>query len=155
MHITIIAIGQKEPAWVNTAVEDYLARFPKNFSVELRELKTEPRAGQSAEKLMALEAERIRKSIPADNRVVVLDERGRDMSTVEFARKLGLWKDQSQDVTFLIGGPDGLDAQLKARADFTMRLSSMTLPHAIARVLVCEQIYRVWSMMNNHPYHRA
>ncbi len=155
MHITIIAVGQREASWVNEAVKDYLARFPKTFTVELRELKTEPRAGQTPQKLMALEAARITKSIPADDFVVVLDERGKDLTTVEFAKKISTWKNDSRNVTFIIGGPDGLDANLKAKANFSMRLSSMTLPHAIARVLLAEQIYRAWSLLNNHPYHRA
>ena len=155
MRITIIAVGQREVSWVNEAVRDYLVRFPKNFTVELRELKTEPRTGQTPQKLMALEASRISKSIPTGDFVVVLDEHGKDLTTVEFAKKISTWKNDSRNVTFIIGGPDGLDANLKAKANFSMRLSSMTLPHAIARVLLAEQIYRAWSLLNNHPYHRA
>ncbi len=155
MHITVIAVGQREAPWVNTAVKDYLARFPKNFSVELRELKTEPRAGQTAQKLMELEAKRIEKSLDPDDFVVVLDERGKDLTTMEFAQKLSDWQSQSRNVSFIIGGPDGLDAQFKKSADFSIRLSSMTLPHAVARILLCEQLYRAWSVLNNHPYHRA
>ena len=131
MRLTVLAVGQREDPWVNTAVKDYLARFPKGFTVELRELKTEPRAGQTPQKLM------------------------QDLTTVEFADRIARWKDDARNVTFVIGGPDGLDAAFKKKADFSMRLSSMTLPHAIARVLLCEQLYRAWSILNNHPYHRA
>lgn len=155
MRLTVLAVGQREDPWVNTAVKDYLARFPKGFTVELRELKTEPRAGQTPQKLMQAEARRIEKSLDSDDVLVVLDERGRDLTTVEFADRIARWKDDARNVTFVIGGPDGLDAAFKTKADFSMRLSSMTLPHAIARVLLCEQLYRAWSILNNHPYHRA
>ncbi len=155
MRITVVAVGQREASWVNTAVNDYLTRFPKGFTVQLRELKTEPRAGQSALKLMLSEAKRIEKSVDPDDFLVVLDERGRDLTTVEFAKRIAQWKDESRNVTFVIGGPDGLDETFKKRADFSIRLSSMTLPHALARVLLCEQLYRAWSILNNHPYHRA
>jgi 23S rRNA (pseudouridine1915-N3)-methyltransferase len=104
---------------------------------------------------MALEAERIRKAIPHGDIVVALDEHGRDLTTMDFAKKLGGWKDEGTGVTFLIGGADGLDKSLKDSCRLMMRISSMTLPHAFARVLLCEQIYRAWSILNNHPYHRA
>jgi len=155
MRITILAVGQHEPAWANSAVKDYLSRFPKGFTVELHEIKTEPRAGQPVSRLMTLEAERLRKAIPAGDLLVVLDEHGKDITTADFAKRIENWKDEAQSVTFVIGGPDGLDAELKRSAQLMLRLSSMTLPHALARVLLCEQIYRAWSIINKHPYHRA
>ena len=155
MRVTIVAVGMREPGWADTAVADYLARFPRDFTVSLKEVKAEPRAGQPAEKLMALEAARIRKAIPHGDIVIALDERGRDLTTVDFAQRIRGWMNEGCGVTFLIGGPDGLDAQLKKEARMMMRLSSLTLPHAFARVMICEQIYRAWSILNNHPYHRA
>ncbi len=155
MHITVVAVGLRQPSWADEAVKDYLSRFPKDFTVTVKEVKAEPRAGQPAAKLMELEAERIRKAIPAGDIVVAMDERGRDFTTMDFAKKVEGWKNEGCGVTFLIGGADGLDPDLKKGCRMMLRLSSMTLPHAFARVMLVEQIYRVWSILNNHPYHRA
>ncbi len=155
MRITIAAVGQKLPVWAQTAIDDYLARFPRDFTVCVKEIKAEPRAGQPAAKIMALEAQRIEKAIPTGDIVVAMDEHGHDLTTVQFAKKLESWQQQSQGITFLIGGADGLNAELKKKSRMLMRLSSMTLPHAFARILLAEQIYRAWSILHNHPYHRA
>ncbi len=155
MHITVVAVGLRQPGWADEAVKDYLGRFPKDFTVTVKEVKAEPRAGQPAAKLMELEAERIRKAIPAGDIVVAMDERGRDFTTMDFAKKVEGWKNEGCGVTFLLGGADGLDPDLKKGCRMMLRLSSMTLPHAFARVMLVEQIYRVWSILNNHPYHRA
>ena len=155
MHITVVAVGLRQPAWADEAVRDYLGRFPKDFTVVVKEVKAEPRAGQPAAKLMQLEAERIRKAIPAGDIVVAMDEHGRDFTTMDFAKKVDGWKNEGCGVTFLSGGADGLDPELKKGCRMMLRLSSMTLPHAFARVMLVEQIYRVWSILNNHPYHRV
>ena len=155
MHITVVAVGLRQPAWADEAVRDYLGRFPKDFTVVVKEVKAEPRAGQPAAKLMQLEAERIRKAIPAGDIVVAMDEHGRDFTTMDFAKKVDGWKNEGCGVTFLIGGADGLDPELKRGCRMMLRLSSMTLPHAFARVMLVEQIYRAWSILNNHPYHRV
>ena len=155
MHITVVAVGLRQPAWADEAVRDYLGRFPKDFTVVVKEGKAEPRAGQPAAKLMQLEAERIRKAIPAGDIVVAMDEHGRDFTTMDFAKKVDGWKNEGCGVTFLIGGADGLDPELKKGCRMMLRLSSMTLPHAFARVMLVEQIYRAWSILNNHPYHRV
>ena len=155
MRITVVAVGLRQPEWADAAVKDYLARFPKDFAVTVKEVKAEPRNGQTAAKLMAAEAERIVKAIPAGDIVVALDEHGRDLTTMDFAAKIKSWQNEGCGVTFLIGGADGLDPQIKKSARMMLRISSMTLPHAFARVLLCEQIYRAWSILHNHPYHRA
>lgn len=155
MHITVVAVGLRQPAWADEAVRDYLGRFPKDFTVVVKEVKAEPRAGQPAAKLMQLEAERLRKTIPAGDIVVAMDEHGRDFTTMDFAKKVDGWKNEGCGVTFLIGGADGLDPELKKGCRMMLRLSSMTLPHAFARVMLVEQIYRAWSILNNHPYHRV
>ena len=155
MHITVVAVGLRQPAWADEAVRDYLGRFPKDFTVVVKEVKAEPRAGQPAAKLMQLEAERLRKAIPAGDIVVAMDEHGRDFTTMDFAKKVDGWKNEGCGVTFLIGGADGLDPELKKGCRMILRLSSMTLPHAFARVMLVEQIYRAWSILNNHPYHRV
>jgi 23S rRNA (pseudouridine1915-N3)-methyltransferase len=155
MRIAIVAVGTRQPAWAEAAVEDYLARFPSDFSVELKAVKAETRAGQAAGKLAAAEAQRLRAAVPAGHLVVALDERGQDWSTAQFAAALGRWRDAGEHLAFLIGGADGLDAGLKREARSLLRLSSMTLPHALARVLLAEQLYRAWSLLAGHPYHRA
>ena len=155
MKITVVAVGQRQPAWADQAVADYLARFPADFSVALKEIKPEPRNGAPVERLLAGEAGRLRAALPAGSLVVALDERGKDWTTAQLAEAIGRWRDASEHVSFVIGGPDGLAADFKRSARVLLRLSSMTLPHALARVLLAEQLYRAWSMLAGHPYHRA
>lgn len=158
MRITIVAVGQRQPAWAQAAVTDYLTRFPADFKVDLKEVKAEARSGKGNEpvqRLMAAEATRIRAAVPSDGRIVALDERGADWTTQKLAATLGRWRDEGAHPVFVIGGPDGLDVGFRQAAHTQLRLSSMTLPHALARVLLAEQLYRAWSMLVNHPYHRA
>jgi 23S rRNA (pseudouridine1915-N3)-methyltransferase len=155
LKISIVAVGQRQPAWADQAVADYLARFPADFSVTLKEVKPEPRSGAPVERLLASEAVRLRAAIPPGSVVVALDERGKDWTTAELAEAIGKWRDAAEPVTFVIGGPDGLAAEFKRSARLLLRLSSMTLPHALARVLLAEQLYRAWSLLAGHPYHRA
>ncbi|MBP3438723.1 MAG: 23S rRNA (pseudouridine(1915)-N(3))-methyltransferase RlmH [Sutterella sp.] len=155
MQTRIIAVGQRIADWAQTAVGDYLSRFPRDFRVELKEIRTEPRAGQTPAKLMAAEAERILAAVEPDDFVVVLDEHGKDMTTMELAKQFARWRADGENPVFIIGGPDGLAPEVKAAAHMTLRLSAMTLPHAFARVLLSEQIYRAWSILAKHPYHRA
>ena len=161
MQIRILAVGQRAPRWVDEAVDDYLKRFPRELSVELLAVRTETRTGDPTRRteaatatLMAREAERLRARIPPRARVVVLDEHGDDLRTTALARRLRGWQQAGDPVAILIGGPDGLDAGLKAEAAERIRFSSLTLPHALVRVLVAEQLYRAWSINANHPYHR-
>ncbi len=155
MKVTIVAVDLRNPAWATEAADDYLSRFPRDWKVELKTVKEEPRRGQTKEKLMEAEAERIRKALPKDAVLICMDERGRDFTTAAFAKQFQSWQDAGESVAFVIGGTDGIDAQLKKESRFMLRLSSMTLPHAMARVMLCEQIYRAWSILNNHPYHRV
>ncbi len=155
MKISIIAIGQKLPDWAENACSDYLRRFPKDWCVEVKALKAEDRSSKSVDKAMSLEASKIKAALPKDAFIVVLDERGIDLTSTELASKLLLWQDRAQSIAFIIGGADGLDPEIKKSADLMLRLSSFTLPHALARVFVIEQIYRCWSLIHNHPYHRV
>ena len=157
MKISIVAIGLRQPAWVDAAVSDYLARFPADFKVELKELKAEARTGRSdaGGRSRAAEAARLRLALPAGSMVVALDERGLDWSTKQLAEQLQRWRDNGESVAFVIGGPDGLDDGFKQQAACQLRLSSLTLPHALARVVLAEQLYRAWSILAQHPYHRA
>jgi 23S rRNA (pseudouridine1915-N3)-methyltransferase len=154
MKIHILAVGQKVPAWVELAWADYIKRFPSEFKPQLKAIKAEPRGGKTAAQLMAAEASRIDAAIPQGCRVVVLDERGSHLTTVALAKKMEAWQGDGRDCAWLIGGPDGLDPSLRQRADESVRLSDLTLPHAMVRVLLIEQLYRAWSIMTNHPYHR-
>ena len=155
MRITIIAVGLRQPAWADAAVKDYLARFPAEFKVDPKQVKAETRNGIPVARLLSAEAARIRAAVPSGAVLVALDERGKDWSTQQLADHLQQWRDAAEDVAFVIGGADGLDAGLKRDARMLLRLSSMTLPHALARVVLAEQLYRAWSMLAGHPYHRA
>ena len=159
MKITIVAVGLRQPAWADSAVEDYLGRFPKDWAVSVKAVKPELRSGQSTANIMKTEAERIRAAIPHNSLIIAMDERGKDLTTVDFAKKIRTWRDAGESLCFIICGADGLadglDPELKAQARMLMRLSSMTLPHAMARVMLAEQIYRAFSILTNHPYHRA
>lgn len=155
MRLLIAAIGQRQPAWAEAAYEDFAKRFPPELRLELKALKAEPRTtGKPPAALMAAEAQRIEAALPKGARRVVLDERGTRLTTAALADRLRFWMGDGRDVAFLIGGPDGLDAALKATADETMRLSELTLPHAFVRILLAEGLYRAWSLTVNHPYHR-
>ena len=153
MLLRIVAVGQRVPDWAQTAWDDYAKRFPPEIRIELTAVKTEPRGSKTLETLYAAERARIEAAIPRGARIVALDERGETLSTPALARRLTLWQEQG-DVALLIGGPDGLDPALRQAAHERVRLSDLTLPHAFARVLLVEQLYRAWSINAKHPYHR-
>ena len=142
------------PDWAQTAWDDYAKRFPSELKVELKAVKTEPRGSKTLETLYAAERERIQAAIPRGCRIVALDERGTQLTTVALAQKLKSWQLEADDVALVIGGPDGLDPEFKRLAHERIRLSDLTLPHAMVRVLLIEQLYRAWSVNANHPYHR-
>lgn len=156
MKIIVVAVGQRQPPWANTAVDEYLSRLPAEFKVECKLVKAESRSGDvPLARVLNAEAVRIRASVPHGARLIALDERGKDWTTQQLADQLRRWKDAADDMAFAIGGADGLDATLKQEAHMLLRLSSMTLPHALARVLLAEQLYRAASILARHPYHRA
>ncbi len=154
MRLLIVAVGQRVPDWAQTAWEDYAKRFPRELQVELKAVKTEPRASKTLDTLYAAERARIEAAIPKGTRIVALDERGTALTTVALADKLKAWQLGGTDVALVIGGPDGLDPALRQAAHERIRLSDLTLPHAMVRVLLIEQLYRAWSINANHPYHR-
>jgi len=144
------------PGWVTEAWADYAKRLPPDCALELREIKPEPRnTGKTPAQMMQAEARRIEAAIPDTAYTVALDERGKDLTTMKLAEELERWRGAGQDVVLLVGGPDGLDPELKRRCDSLMRLSSLTLPHPMVRVVLAEQLYRAWAINTNHPYHRA
>jgi len=156
MKLIVIAVGNRMPDWVTTAWKDYAKRMPADCTIELREIKPEPRtSGKTPSQMMEAEGRRIQAALTADSLVIALDEHGRDLTTMDLSRQLEGWRGNSQDVTFLIGGPDGLDADLKKRCASLIRLSSLTLPHPMVRIVLAEQLYRAWAILTNHPYHRA
>ncbi|CCG19964.1 ribosomal RNA large subunit methyltransferase H [Taylorella asinigenitalis 14/45] len=156
MKLKIIAVGQKMPKWVEEAYAEYEKRMPPEIQVSLHEVKPEPRtSGKTAKQMMAAEAIRIESAISSDAWVVALDEHGKDLTTVSLSKRLSEWMNEKPEVVLLIGGPDGLDEVLKSKSNEKLRLSSLTLPHPMVRVLLIEQLYRAWSILNNHPYHRA
>lgn len=154
VRLVVAAIGQRQPAWADAAWDDFAKRFPADCRLELKALKAEPRAGKAAPQCMAAEAQRLEAALPKGVRRVILDERGSRLTTAQLAERLQFWRGDGRDVALLIGGPDGLDPALKATADETLRLSDLTLPHAFARVLLAEALYRAWSVVQGHPYHR-
>lgn len=155
MKLHLISVGQRLPDWAETACSDYLKRFPRAQPIMLHEIKAEPRTGnRTALQIMEAEAVRIEAAIPVGARRVMLDERGTDLTTVALAKRLEYWQGEAQDVALVIGGPDGIASALKATAHEMIRLSSMTLPHALARVLLAEQLYRAVTVLSGHPYHR-
>ena len=153
MKLLIVAVGQRVPDWAQTAWDDYAKRFPFEIKVELKAVKTEPRSSKTLETLYAAERGRIEAAIPKGCRIVALDERGTTLTTMALADKLKSWQ-LGGDVALVIGGPDGLDPAFKQSAHERIRLSDLTLPHAMVRVLLIEQLYRAWSINANHPYHR-
>ena len=154
MRLVIVAVGQRVPDWAQTAWDDYAKRFPHEIRVELKAIKTEPRSSKTVEQLVAAERKRIEEAIPKGARVVALDERGTSLRTTALAERLTEWQLGGGDVALVIGGPDGLDPGFRQGAHERIRLSDLTLPHAMVRVLLIEQLYRAWSINANHPYHR-
>lgn len=156
MQLVIAVVGHKMPAWIETGFSEYAKRMPPDCRLVLKEIKPVDRSGsRSAETVMAMERSRIEAVIPKGSKVVALDEHGRDVTTMQLAKNLTQWQQGGTDVTFVIGGADGLDAQFKQQADMLLRISSLTLPHGMVRVLLAEQLYRAWSITQNHPYHRV
>lgn len=154
MKLLIVAVGQRMPDWAQTAYDDYAKRFPPDCRVEIKTVKTEPRGSKTLDTLLDAERARIEAAIPKGAKIIVLDERGTALTTVALARHLHGWQMDGVDVALVIGGPDGLDPALKDTAAMRIRLSDFTLPHALARVLLIEQLYRAWSVNAHHPYHR-
>jgi len=155
MKLFVVAVGARMPSWVDEAFEEYTKRMPRSMKTELIEIRPEPRSsGKSVEQLLHAEAARIRRALPRGVLGVALDERGRELTTSELARWLEARGRDGRDLAFLIGGADGLAEEIKRGAE-TLRLSAMTLPHGLARVLLAEQLYRAAAILENHPYHRG
>ena len=143
------------PDWVQSGWDEYAKRMPSDWPITLKEIKPEPRnSGKTPEQMMAAEARRIESAIPDQCVRIALDERGKDFDTRKFADMLNQWHQASVNLSLTIGGPDGLDPDFKKKCQGLIRLSSLTMPHPLVRVVLIEQIYRAWSLINHHPYHR-
>jgi len=154
VRVRVIAVGTRMPSWVRSACDEYLTRLRGSLAVALTEIEPASRRAGGAPQAVAREGERLLASLlPADH-VVALDERGRQLTTRELATWLGGRMQQGEDLAFLLGGPDGLAPEVLARSHYTLALSRLTLPHALARVLLTEQLYRAHCILANHPYHR-
>ena len=155
MQLIIIAVGHKMPDWIASGFNEYSKRMPAECRILLKEIKPIERSGsRTAATVMAQERGKIEAALPKGARIIALDEHGRDLTSMQLAQQLRQWQQDSGDVAFVIGGADGLDPGFKANADMLVRISSLTLPHAMVRVLLAEQLYRAWSITQNHPYHR-
>jgi 23S rRNA (pseudouridine1915-N3)-methyltransferase len=155
MKLVAVAVGTRMPSWVVEGYREYAKRMPPGTALDLIEIKPEARtSGRTVAQMLTAEAGRIRAVLPKGGRVIALDERGKDMSTTGLAVQLEAWMQEGGPVVFLIGGADGLDAALKTTAAMQLRLSGLTLPHGLARVLLAEQLYRALSIIGGHPYHR-
>lgn len=156
MQLVLICVGSRQPDWVQQAFAEYAHRMPADLPLVLKEVKAEPRTlGKTVEAMMDAEAQRIFAALPPHARLVVLDEHGSRLTSVALSQRLASWQEQQDPVALVVGGPDGLHARVKQAAHETLRLSDLTLPHGMVRVLLAEQLYRAWSILHQHPYHRA
>ena len=155
MKLIILAVGHKMPSWITDGFNEYAKRMPREAKIELIELKPEPRTtGKTTQQIMEAEAQRIEHALPQDCVRVVLDERGKHWTTRQLTDQLKDWLGGGRDVAFIIGGADGLHESVRKSADQLLALSAMVMPHGMVRVLLAEQLYRAWSLLHNHPYHR-
>ena len=155
MHIRLIAVGDRQPSWVDAAFNDYAARLPRQWQFRLETIATAKRQKSTrVDAAIDAEGEKILGKIKPAEHVIVLDERGKQFSSKELAAELDDWQTVGADLVFVIGGPDGVSADILTRANTRWSLSKLTLPHGLARVLYAEQIYRAWSLSTGHPYHR-
>ena len=155
MKLLVAAVAARPPAWVVDGWNEYAKRMPRELPLELIEVRPEPRTtGKTAAAMMAAEAQRLKAALPSRCHRIALDEHGDALTTQQLAERLAKWMEQGDDVAFVIGGPDGLDPDFKKATPQHMRLSSLTLPHALVRVVLAEALYRAVSVLKNHPYHR-
>jgi 23S rRNA (pseudouridine1915-N3)-methyltransferase len=155
MKITILAVGTRLPNWINQGVAEYSKRFPPEVKVEINEIQADKRSKSSTpEKTLKAEAGRISAAITKGSHLIVLDERGKKQGTTALAKNMESWMLEGKNIVFVIGGADGIYEDIKDTAQELWALSDFTLPHGLARVLLIEQLYRVWTVIRKHPYHR-
>ena len=156
MHIRLLAVGGRQPPWVDAAFATYTERYPREWKFRLDTIATVRRSRNDKTRQAALaEGEQLLAKLAATEQVVLLDEGGKQLTSTSFAEQCLDWQRDGRDLCFIIGGPDGVSEACRQRADFVWSLSRLTLPHGLARVLFAEQLYRAWSLQTGHPYHRA
>ena len=156
MHLSVAAVGQRMPGWVEEAWSEYARRIPSNLGLSLVEIPLAKRGKNTAtERLKTTESEALYKAMPDRARVIALDVKGQTWSTEKLAANLQQWMSDGRDVGFMIGGPDGISNGILQKADTRWSLGPLTLPHPLVRVVLAEQLYRAWTITQNHPYHRA
>lgn len=156
MQLLVTAVGQRMPAWVNEAWTEYARRMPPGMALSLREITLAKRGkNPDTKRLTAVESKALYAAMPARARVIALDVKGQAWSTEKLAANMQDWMGEGRDVGFMIGGPDGIAADILQKADTLWSLSPLTLPHPLVRVVLAEQLYRAWTITQNHPYHRA
>jgi 23S rRNA (pseudouridine1915-N3)-methyltransferase len=156
VHIHLIAVGQKMPAWVEQACNEYIKRLPRELQLDTIEVPIIKRGkNPDIQRIVRDESRKVLASVPTGCCLVALDVAGKKISTETLAANLDNWMQQGQDIAIVIGGPDGLSDELLQQAERTLSLSDMTFPHPLVRIIITEQLYRAWSILNNHPYHRA
>lgn len=156
MRILLLAVGQKMPVWIEQGYQEYAQRMPAEARLELKEIAPGKR-GKNADikRIVDDEGQRLIAAIPRSAHIVVLDVEGREHSTEQLAQRMDDWMHSGQDICLLVGGPEGLSAECRALAHEKWSLSTLTFPHPLVRVILAEQLYRAWSVLRNHPYHRA
>ena len=155
MHIRLLAVGDRQPSWVDDAFGIYTARYPREWKFRLDEIPTVRRnKNDKSRQAMEAEGELILAKLASTEQAVLLDERGKQLTSKSLASKLADWQSDGRDLCLIIGGPDGVSDAVRQRADMLWSLSELTLPHGMARALLAEQLYRAWSLQTGHPYHR-
>lgn len=155
MKISIVAVGNKMPAWVETGTQEFLKRFPSDMCVNFKEIAPHKRTKNSdIERITTLEGDAMMDAVGSGKRIITLEVTGKAWTTKQLAMQLDKWKMDGRDVALLIGGPEGLAKRCINAAEQRWSLSPLTLPHPLVRVLVAESLYRAWSVTQNHPYHR-
>ena len=155
MHIRLIAVGDRQPTWVDEAFDKYSGRFPREWKFRIERIAAARRTKNSnSQDAIVAEGEQILARVKTNEQIILLDERGTQLTSQTLASRLSDWQVDGRDLCFVIGGPDGVSQACQQRADITWSLSQLTLPHGLARVVFAEQLYRAWSLQSGHPYHR-
>jgi 23S rRNA (pseudouridine1915-N3)-methyltransferase len=156
MRLTVVAIGQRMPSWITEGWNEYARRFPRGFSLDLKEVPAIKRSRNAdIESVCRRESKSLLLAVPESSYVIALDEGGRQWTTLALSQRLRSWMQEGKDVAFLVGGPDGLSTECLAKTDCRWSLGALTLPHPLVRIVLAEQLYRAWSITQNHPYHRV
>lgn len=155
MHIRLLAVGDRQPDWVDRAFQIYTERFPREWAFRLEVISTATRSkSASPSRAIETETQQLLAKVPVDEQLVLLDERGTQLTSKKLSASLSRWQSDGRNLCFIVGGPDGVADACHERANTVWSLSSLTLPHGLVRVLFAEQLYRAWSLLAGHPYHR-